>query len=243
MGAAHKRWVPFALAAAALGMGSAALAGTDEESPDCEAHIRGAVYPASVSREGSLDLAIFRDWLCGRDFASHDDALRAGLAHGTSVYGVHLTGGRSFSRRERRDWKRAHCSPEHGAAEVLQAEAQFRFRANREALAAYDACRGVAQLDCSARVQGGIAVFEARHVESQRSVKIIGLSVNGEAVDDRQWSFGQMLGAETRSYALELGTEREPVTFALETQGERCEVRADPPRERRKRNPRNRRGD
>ncbi len=74
-------------------------------------------------------------------------------------------------------------------------------------------------------------------------MKIIGLSVNGEAVDDRQWSFGQMLGAEPRSYALELGKEREPVTFALETQGERCEVRADPPRERRKRNPRNRRGD
>ncbi len=243
MGAARKRWAPLALAAAALGMGAPALAGTDAESPDCEAHIRGAVYPASVSQQGSPDLATFRDWLCGRDFASHDEALRAGLAHGTSVYGVRLTGGRSFSRGVRRDWKRAHCSPAHGAAEVLQAEARFRFGANREALAAYDACREVAQLDCSARVQAGIAVFEARHVESKRSVKIIGLSVNGEAVDDRQWSFGQMLGAEPRSYALELGRERKPVTFALETQGDRCEVQADPPRQRRKHNPRKRRGD
>ena len=170
-GATHKPWAFFALATAALGMGSPALAGTDAEAQDCEAHIRGALYPASVSQRASPEPARFRNWLCGRDFASHEEALRAGLALGTSVYGVPLTGGRSFSRKERVDWKRAHCSGERSAAEVAQAEALFRLRANREALAAYDACREVTQLDCSARVQGNIAIFEARHVDAKRLAK------------------------------------------------------------------------
>ena len=116
MAATRRLWGGLAVCAMALGLGAPGPSAADQNGDRCAAHIRGALYPARVGDEGSAEFPAFAAWLCTRDFTTHEQALREGLALGTEVYGIPLETGGRFGAGERSAWKRARASCLRGTA-------------------------------------------------------------------------------------------------------------------------------
>jgi len=111
----------------------------------CSDVLAHGIFNSTVIEQSASSRQSFTEWQCTSDFATHDEAIDAGVSIGVPIYGVPLKLGGSFSREERDTWKHDHCSNTLSTADYAAKYVLIKKLVAPEILTAWQACMEIAQ--------------------------------------------------------------------------------------------------